>query len=143
MWGVLATAIVALAGITATFFAPSWSDQVIERRREASSFRVARRLVSQELRRLAFDLDAIAGQNITFDPKLGRLIEITVWEQQQEALARSLNEATWTQVCRFYTGVEKIRVALALQQGQPVDAERRAALQQMGQLARDAERSLN
>jgi hypothetical protein len=43
------TAIVGLAGIVAAFFAPPWAQRRIQRRKEERQFRVARRLVSEEL----------------------------------------------------------------------------------------------
>jgi hypothetical protein len=47
--GVIATGAVGVAGIEAAFFAPAWSQQVIEERREARAFRRARRLVAEEM----------------------------------------------------------------------------------------------
>jgi hypothetical protein len=46
---VLATAVVGIAGIIATFFAPARAQKQVERRREARDFRRATRLVAQEL----------------------------------------------------------------------------------------------
>jgi hypothetical protein len=48
-WGIIATAALGVAGVLGTFFAPTWSQQTMERRRERRAFRRAQRLVAEEL----------------------------------------------------------------------------------------------
>lgn len=58
---VITTGIVGVAGIVATFFAPTWTQTKLEQRRERRSFRRATRLVAHELRRRR--RDALSGSS--------------------------------------------------------------------------------
>jgi hypothetical protein len=61
-WGIISTAALGLAGIVATFFAPTWTERKMERRRERRELRTAQPSVAGEMRLLALDLRAFAEQ---------------------------------------------------------------------------------
>jgi Trk K+ transport system NAD-binding subunit len=88
---IMATAAVGLAGILATFFAPTRTQRAIEQR-EAREFRQAKRLISNELL-LAEGLLNLIVQGYAKDaedlPPAGR-IEITEWELHRSDLATAL-----------------------------------------------------
>ncbi len=141
-WGLVSTALVGVAGIAATFFAPSWTERAIERRRENRSFRVAKRLVSHELHRLAIDLDAVAKQPVKFAPDLARFLDTPEWDAHGRTLAGSLSDPAWLQLSTLYTSVEKMRSALTIQHGEAFDAEEQALVKTMADLARMARAAL-
>jgi type II secretory pathway pseudopilin PulG len=139
-WAFIATAVVAVAGIAATFFAPSWSERTIERRREARDFRAAKRLVALELRRLTFDLNAIGGAPTAFDPASVGFLDLREWDAHKATLARSLPDNVWVSVRDTYTTVEKTRAALTIAgtgaDGYKIDDEQRHILAELVRLTK-------
>lgn len=134
-WGLITTAIVAVAGITATFFAPWWTQGRIERRRELHDFRVAKRLVTLELRRLIIDLGAIRDAPAIFDPVLTGFLDVPEWEAHKATLARSLSEDAWGHLRDTYTAVEKMRAALTLGHGRELTEGHKRLLGEVIQIA--------
>jgi hypothetical protein len=71
--GIVSTSVVGLGGIAAAFFAPTWSQMKIERRREARDFRKAQRLVADEL-----DMNARVLALITSEIEKARVTQCVV-----------------------------------------------------------------
>lgn len=111
---VLLTALVGLAGILAAFFAPTWTDRRIARRREAQDLLQARRLVAQELETLAIQLRTVARQGRAFLPELADFFETDEWEAHKATLARSLDGTQWRALASVYGQIASLRSALAL-----------------------------
>ena len=100
MVGILVTGTLGLAGIVATFFAPTWSQTKLERRREAREFRRARRLVDAELEHAATVLQMLLQ---ALDEKrasgvFGEDLPRTAWEEHRVTLAADLSDEAWAAV---------------------------------------------
>jgi hypothetical protein len=83
------TALVGLAGIVAAFFAPPFAQRKIQRRKEEQEFRVARRIVSEELQLMSRNV-LILAYFMRYDIEKedpGRLADLH--ERLDEALGRA------------------------------------------------------
>lgn len=101
-------------------------------RREARDFRVAKRLVALELRRLTVDLKALHKAPTAFDPTSIGSLDVREWDAQKATLARSLPDNVWVSIRDTYTTVEKTRAAWAIAgtvpDGHEIDDEQRHLL---------------
>lgn len=108
--GVFWTAVVGLAGITAAFFAPAWSQRHLSRRGEARAFRQMKRLVVYELTRNREDLDRAAP-----DPRFRESPEelpgynSAAWDEYRASLAEALEDDDWEALHEAYGFVSIIR----------------------------------
>ena len=93
--GVISTGVLGLAGIVATFFAPTWTERTLDRRREARAFRRAQRLVANELSSLHASFSAA----IKHDAPPTALPTLTTgaWEAERSVLAESLPDDLWVE----------------------------------------------
>lgn len=107
---VLTTGAIGLAGIVATFFAPTWSQRRIEQRRERRVFRTAQRLVSAEMALLEGDADAlitVLESGAPYHAKAAATPHFVVseWPAHRETLSASLPDDVWAVVARAYRSV--------------------------------------
>jgi hypothetical protein len=97
------TAVVSLAGIAGTFFAPNWQEERSERRQTARSIRRATRLVGHELETngllIAFAHGQLAEHSVV------QKFEYEAWTVNREALAdaEEIPDALWQRLARSYT----------------------------------------
>jgi hypothetical protein len=124
-WGLIVTGIVALAGIVATFFAPSYSENKISQRRALRDFRTARRLIAAELGTLRHQLDALAEAGMP-DPVLFETTMLLTreYDAHKTSLAGLLPEAEWDAVANAYLQVEGTRFMLRNQSAIDEDTAR-------------------
>jgi hypothetical protein len=109
------TAAVGIAGITAAFFAPTWSSRRIEQRREQRDFRRARRLVANELALAVEGLSfVLEGARIPLTDHLSDPIFLptAAWKSERTVLATLLDEFDWLALSRAYELFARIRGSL-------------------------------
>src|SRR5437764_8519104 len=99
--GVIATGVVGLAGIAAAFFAPAWSQERLERRRELRDFRSARRLVAQELY-LAHVDTIVHDKPGALPPDALDFFQTSEWDAHKATLSRELADADYEPVRNAY-----------------------------------------
>lgn len=142
---VTVTGVLGLAGIAAAFFAPTWTQRQLEQRRERREFRQAKRLVSQELRRLAAELQTVQRS----DPSVldgGDMLRVDAWESHKATLASAVTDDAWDAVEKAYAHTAWVRRMVVVSAGKtlaPRELERfmRHAAGAMNDVAQ-AERTL-
>jgi hypothetical protein len=109
---VIATALVGLAGIAATFFAPSWAQTKLDRRRENREFRRASRLVWHEVRKnrttAGVFKEAVERASDVVPSNIRDLIWTGHWQTQSAVLATSLSDEDWRSVEHAYALLESV-----------------------------------
>jgi HAMP domain-containing protein len=105
VWAAISTAVVALAAIAATFFAPARVARKIERRREAREFQRSARLVGHEVRKNAVSAGVIRGfvekaEDVL--PEIERFFWTEHWDREAAVLAASLSDEDWRDVQYAY-----------------------------------------
>ncbi len=108
------TAALGLAGILAAFFAPTWADRKIARRREEKELQQARRLVAQELQQVAIELLTMAKQGVGATRDGGPFLVSDEWEAHKATLARDLDQYEWRLVANVYTHVSQFQQLFSL-----------------------------
>jgi hypothetical protein len=136
--GVIATGVVGLAGIVATFFAPDRAQARIERRRVTGDFRAAQRLVSEELHVAGIDAKAIADHNYAFPPEWTNFLLTVEWQAHKGTLSRTLRQDVWVTVRDAYTNISKARSALAFAPGTPLEEKHEAVVRSLVRQAHEA-----
>jgi hypothetical protein len=126
MTGTILVGIVGLAGIVATFFAPTWTATKLERRRETREFRRASRLVASELNAIATYSGILAESGIAPDfeaeeAEARTLLPTHDWLEHRAVLATALDDNLWGLLDAIYLGVEQTRFAvLEMEPGAPL-----------------------
>jgi hypothetical protein len=112
--GILATAALGLAGILATFFAPAWSQRVLERRREARAFRKACNLVGHELLLAYSALGVMVGALDNGGLVQGaHIMEEQAWEAHGGVLGEALVGESWMKLAAAYTGIRFVKLRVS------------------------------
>ena len=105
MDGAIATAIVGVAGIAATFFAPTWSEARIARSRADREFRVARRLVGAELEVISVQLQALTDSRAIHADDLKAFFPTAEFDTHKTPLANLLPDERWESVANAYSQI--------------------------------------
>jgi hypothetical protein len=122
------TGLIGLAGIIATFFAPTWSQKRLAERQEAREFRRARRLVHFELVHNASVLNVVKSAVEEDPPRFIDAKVLTVdWEANKATLAAGLDDGIWRTVCASYGAVWS--ASLAFPAGDPPEGSTETAVQ--------------
>jgi hypothetical protein len=108
---VLTTGAIGLAGIVATFFAPTWSQRKLEQRRERRVFRTAQRLVLDEMAILegqaetyVVGLESGSRHGAKWTANTGVFVA-REWPAHREVLSASLPDDVWWVVAQAYRSV--------------------------------------
>jgi hypothetical protein len=115
---VLATTILGLAGIAAAFFAPSWVQTRLERRREKRDFRRATRLVAHEARKNWVWLECL--ESLVDEAEDGlpatelNFFWTEQWDRESGVLAASLRDSDWERLHFAYGLLISVRALYEL-----------------------------
>jgi hypothetical protein len=112
MTGTILVAVLGLAGIVATFFAPTWTTTKLERRREKREFRRASRLIASELMAIGVYSGFLAESGIAPDlePEAqARALPMRDWLEHRAVLATALDDNAWGYIDAIYLGAENVR----------------------------------
>jgi hypothetical protein len=147
MTGTILVALVGLAGIVATFFAPTWTTTKLERRREKREFRRASRLVASELMAIALNSGFLVESGIApdFEPEAqAGFLPMRDWIEHRAVLASALDDNTWGLIAAIYGGVENLRfvVLVDMEPGAPLRKKTIELLHGLKQRAERAEARL-
>lgn len=112
--GVFWTGLIGFVGIVATFFAPTWTQRTIERRRERREFRRAMRVVADEMQGAAVALRFSAEKSTPLAEWMESFLVLAAWEAERAVLAASLTDDVWQTVSHTAEGMTKGRLALSV-----------------------------
>jgi hypothetical protein len=118
-------ALLGLAGIIGTFFAPPWAQRKIERRRERREFRRAVRGVAEELRLVALFFDHLGRRGVQLkisEEVRAAFLAGTEWREEKRVLATALPDEVWKDVTNAYFQLSGLRRMLLIdpKSGEPL-----------------------
>jgi hypothetical protein len=105
-----------LAGIIATFFAPTWTQRQAEERAEERAIRQALRLVAHELNLLSLQFGALAETGKASRQLVTEhgFLSTDEWVRQRGLLATTGFPSGWENLSRLYLQMESTRLRIAV-----------------------------